>query len=185
MRPVCFVAPLVFAFTTAAYAGGSLTLLVQFEEAPSDRSMAVMKREVSALMPNYDINWTLVSEMQPGESFPDLVVVKFKGNCQTEAVAPFLLDERGPGPLGFTHTADGAVLPFSEVECDKIRVAIRPVTRSAGHRQAETMLGRALGRVVAHELYHVTGNTKKHQSDGVNKRGLTATQLTSELPPSM
>ena len=182
MRPVYCALSVLLISPAAAYAGDNLTLLIQFEGKPSQQSVQVMKAELQTLMKNVSVDWKLLNELGPGESFPDLVVIKFKGSCQvqrSEPVAPFLLDERGP--LAFTHTTDGQVLPFSEVECDKLRRTLKPLTRGVSQQTADIMLGRALGRVLAHELYHVRSNTRKHEKDGVNQRGLTLDQLAGKL----
>ena len=178
MRPVCCALSALLVCSAVAHAGENLTLLVQFEGNPSQQSVQVMKDELQILMKNVAVDWKLLDELGPGESFPDLVVVKFKGSCQvqkSDPVAPFLIDERGP--LAFTHTTDGQVLPFSEVECDRLRQTLKPLTRGVSQQTADILLGRALGRVLAHELYHVRSNTKKHEKEGVNRRGLTLDQL--------
>lgn len=36
---------------------------------------------------------------------------------------PYRYDERGP--LAFTHSVDGEILPFSEVACDKVRSSLQ------------------------------------------------------------
>ena len=66
---------------------------------------------------------------------------------------PYLMDERGY--YAFTHVSDGNVLPFSEVECDKIASSIRPEMSKSQWHDRDSVLGRAMGRVLAHELYHM------------------------------
>jgi hypothetical protein len=44
----------------------------------------------------------------------------------------------------------------------------------------ETAYGRALGRVVAHELYHIFANTLHHGSDGVGKSAYTVQELLND-----
>jgi hypothetical protein len=45
------------------------------------------------------------------------------------------------------------------------------------------LLGRALGRVVAHELVHMLTKSKQHGRDGVEKAALSARQLIAESLP--
>ena len=47
-----------------------------------------------------------------------VIVVQFKGACQADLMPPY---EPGGGSLGLTHITDGQILPFAEVDCDKIR----------------------------------------------------------------
>ena len=71
--------------------------------------------------------------------------------------------------LGSTDVAAGHVTPFSSVECDKIVSCISGLVGSSCDRDRDTALGRALGRVVAHELYHMLGQTREHGHAGLTK----------------
>ncbi len=46
--------------------------------------------------------------------------------------------------------------------------------------EREGAYGRALGRVLAHELYHIFGNTTHHASEGVAKESYTVQDLLTE-----
>jgi hypothetical protein len=100
-----------------------------------------------------------------------------------EGIRP-LFSELGPeaagGALGSTKTANGRVLPFSEVECDRIRTSIAPLTIGYSPGEREALLGRSLGRVLAHELFHVFADTDKHGRDGVSKTTYTRKDLLTE-----
>ena len=85
-----------------------------------------------------------------------------------------------PGALGWTHVSDGAILPFSDVDCDRVRVFLQKHLLSVRPADRQTAFGRALGRVVAHELYHIFANTTHHGSDGVGKPAYTVQDLLSD-----
>lgn len=93
---------------------------------------------------------------------------------------PFLFDERGPEALAYTHSTDGQILPFIEVPCDRVRSSIRPVIWGGDARQSNFLLGRALGRVMAHEFYHVLAKTSRHGRTGIAKHSLSAAELISD-----
>jgi hypothetical protein len=76
--------------------------------------------------------------------------------------------------------SDGAILPFSDVDCDKIRRFIASDVRSLEAGTREIVYGRAVGRVLAHELYHVFTNTTRHASWGVAKAFYTSRDLVSD-----
>ena len=96
-----------------------------------------------------------------------------------------LMDEAGAS-YAFTHISDGEVLPFSEVECDKVTSSIRPAISKARWEDRDSILGRALGRVLAHELYHMVTKTRLHAANGVTRSALSPAQLvSSELRMSM
>ncbi|MGC4050377.1 MAG: hypothetical protein QM757_13450 [Paludibaculum sp.] len=156
-----------------------LTLVVQYENQPPAESLVEMRRELNTLLQksSIQVEWRLREEMKEGTEVSDLVLVKFRGNCRMQT-EPVLLDERGP--LAFTHTTDGEVLPFSEVLCDKVRVAARSAMHGGQIAQGNTLMGRAMARVLAHEIYHIAGNTKGHTKEGVSKRSLTGAQLIAD-----
>lgn len=178
MRHVICALSLLAGLCSMCYGKNNLTLLVQFQDRHSILSIEAMKAELKSIMKGVEVDWKLIADVPDGQSFPDLVVVKFKGVCEMAPIPPYLIDERGP--LAFTHTSDGQVLPFSEVECDKVRQSISGVVRGNDSKRANVLLGRALGRVLAHELHHVLENTRHHEKEGVNQRALTAAQLISE-----
>jgi|SRR5208337_4728642 len=112
-----------------------------------------------------------------------LVVVKLVGRCDMDGPAAILI----AGPLGWSHEANGVVLPFSDLACDNIRGAVQSASISGNPLRGNFLLGRAMGRVLAHELYHIVADTTEHADDGVAQAALSARELTSgrlELQPS-
>ena len=110
-----------------------------------------------------------------------LAVVRLQGECRADAPLPFSLSIAGnqdPEALGKTHISNGVVLPFADIRCDQVRKFIQsPLRSSHGTEAREQMLGRALGRVIAHELYHILLRTASHGKSGVARATQTAAQL--------
>jgi hypothetical protein len=112
-----------------------------------------------------------------------LVVVKLVGRCDMDGPPAFLMS----APLGWSHEANGVVLPFSDLACDNIRGAVQRAVLAGNQLRGNFLLGRAMGRVLAHELYHIVADTAEHGEDGVAQPALSARELTSgqlELRPS-
>lgn len=112
-----------------------------------------------------------------------LVVVKLVGHCEMDGSPAFL----EPGPLGWSHEVDGIILPFSDLACDNIRGAVQFAMPDGGQLRGNVLLGRAMGRVLAHELYHIVADTSEHGKQGVAQAALSPRELTSgqlELQPS-
>lgn len=176
MRQVLAILLLSSGLFAAGRASGPLTLLLAFEGDRSPATVSVMKQEVANILKDSvsRIEFRIPDERGAIDEPGNLIVVKFRGNC-TMRNMPILFDERGP--LAFTHTADGQVLPFSEVECDRVTRSVQSALWGGEHAHADELLGRALGRVVAHELYHILGNTSKHGTKGVAKTSLKGGQL--------
>jgi hypothetical protein len=91
------------------------------------------------------------------------MVVRFKGKCVLDPV-PYLYDERGP--MTFTYSTGGVVQPSSEVACDKVITAVRSAMFGGDYAKADVLLGRALGRVLAHEVVHMLSGAA-HGKQGV------------------
>jgi len=104
-----------------------------------------------------------------------LVVVKLEGRCDMDGSPAFLV----PGPLGWAHEVDGTMLPFSNLACDNLRGAVESANIGGHQLRGNVLLGRAMGRVLAHELYHIVAGTPAHGHDGVAQSALTPRQLTS------
>jgi hypothetical protein len=138
-----------------------------------------MEREVASIVSESGIrvDWRLLTDLHSSDSFETLVVVHFHGACNMEP-ASSSIDQRTY--YGFTYISDGSVLPFSEVECDKISNSIRPAISKQQWRERDSLLGRALGRVLAHELFHMLAKTQHHADEGVTKSSLSAAQLISD-----
>ena len=179
MRPVICALFGLTVYTCAALAAGPVTLILQFDGRHSEQSIAEMKRESQNIMrvSGTELSWRNSTEVSASESFPNLVVVTFHGSC---AMTPFTstLSEGGM-PLGYSHVSDGEVIPFADVECDRIRRELRSVhgTMTAGD---DRMLGRALGRVLAHELHHIIDRTRTHERTGLFRKSLSPQDLTSD-----
>ncbi len=156
-----------------------LTVVVTSERPLAPEAMRELQAEMANLLKqaNRPVEWKRLDEMGVGVSVSDLVMVKFRGDCRME-LSPMLLDERGP--LAFTHTTEGEVLPFSEVLCDKVKVAARSAMHGGQVASGNKLLGRALARVLAHEIWHMTSNSHKHSKSGVAKSSLSGAQLIGE-----
>lgn len=158
----------------------NLTVLLTVEGKASDLALKEMRQELNAIMHDAGrkVEIRLKSQAQPFETFEDLVVVKLNGSCSMENMAAFL-DERGP--LAWAHSTDGVVLPFAEVACDRIAGLVGRAMWGGERREADKYLGRALGRVLAHELHHILGKTHHHNEHGeLTREALTAKRLISD-----
>lgn len=158
----------------------NLTVLLSVEGKASPAALRELKAELQTIMKQTGrtLDIRLKEQAVSGETFEDVVLVRLKGNCHVERLAG-LMDERGP--LAWTHSADGVVLPFAEVSCDRMARMVAGALWGGERKQADTFLGRALGRVLAHELYHILGKTHEHNADGsLAKEAITAKQLISD-----
>jgi hypothetical protein len=144
-------------------------------------AMRQMQRETSQIIgpSGIRLEWRSLSEGSAG-TFKDLVVLTFNGSCSLDSTPPI---QNGPGAYAFTRTADGAVQPFGEVDCDRVVNSVKTASAAEDRGQADLLMGRALGRVVAHELVHMLTHSGEHGSEGVEKSALSGRQLISASLP--
>jgi hypothetical protein len=78
--------------------------------------------------------------------------------------------------LGRTDVSAGHVLPNVRIYCNEVRAFVPIVSRTPFAQ----MYGRALGRVVVHELYHALLSTQEHSRTGIARFAQTARDLTRD-----
>jgi hypothetical protein len=151
----------------------------KFEGPVSPPVYAAMTKEMNALFAKTSLSfdWKRLEESSEFEAVPNLVVVRFRGDCRmTHPTQP--LDEQGI--FAWTAVSDGAVLPFSTVDCDRVRNAVSLALWGGDRARGDQAMGRALGRIVAHELFHLFTKSTSHGERGVARRALTGAELIAE-----
>lgn len=156
-----------------------LGVVTSFAHEPSHGVFHTLKTELETLLsiPILRIEWRNLDNAPVYESFDHLVVARFYGRCQTTT------DEGAevtPPTLGFTHVSDGQVIPFLEIDCDRVARVLGRAKTAEPAAQREHRMGRALGRVLAHEIYHILAETKEHARSGLAKAQLSERDLTCE-----
>lgn len=159
-----------------------ITVVLDSRGSSSAVTMAEMKAEVRSAMSGAGIavDFKLRGEVESGDSFADLIVVKLNGHCEMDSLSPMPFDERGPDALAYTHSSDGQILPFAEVPCDRLRTSVQAAMWGGDVKRANSLLGRAIGRVLSHEFFHILANTSGHGRDGIARKSLSASQLIAE-----
>jgi len=153
-----------------------VTIVLKFENPFSSRSIEEMKREFQRATRNsIPVEWRMRDQMANGGTTGDLVLVTFKGRCIMDSVPPPVYDESGP--LAWTSAVDGAPLPFGQVSCDRVRNAVLRAMWGSDFSHGEQLYGRALGRVLAHEFYHMMAKSTAHAASGVTKPALSGPEL--------
>jgi hypothetical protein len=181
---VLLTAAFVCQAAASSLPSSNLTVVLSFKGTHSEQSITYMQREAEVILQpaGLSLDWKMAQEAARS-NYSDLVVVRFKGTCKVEPI-PFVYDELGP--LAFTFSADGTVQPFGEVACDKVAASVRSAMWGSDVRNPELLLGRALGRVLVHELVHMLTRSGEHARDGVERSALSGQQLiATSLPLSV
>jgi len=162
--------------------GGSrvapIRLYFHFQQDPPDAVLDSIQEELSSIMvpAGLDLEWRSLSNTTGSEVSVELAVIHFKGTCDAEDLMPL---DGYPGPLGWTHISDGEILPFSDINCDGIRLFVQRDLLRVPELNRPGIFGRAIARVLAHELYHIFAKTTKHGAWGVAKPAYSVRELLS------
>ena len=156
-----------------------VTLFTRCDGEASETAFEWMREEVEEVLrpAGIAVDWRKLDLTRLIEPVASLVVVRFRGTCMMELPEP---RSGMQGPLGRTHVSQGEVLPFCEVNCDRVREFIRSSRKHRDEEAWERFYGRALGKVLAHELYHVLANTRQHGEGGLAKPLLEPLELVGE-----
>ena len=154
-------------------------LYTDFQVKPPDSVHAAIEQELESLirLTGWQIVWKRLQEA--GETVSvTLAVVHFKGACDLTDMTQYYPSVRLV--FGSTHLTDGKIIPFADIYCGAIRAFLAGALEDVTVRQREWLFGRAVGRVLAHELYHILGNEKTHGARGIAESGFTQQQLLAE-----
>lgn len=156
-----------------------VVVYLQTDASQSTGPVGAMKREAASLLAEagYTIEWREHGSSTETDGF--LTVVELRGACETpdHSAVPSVL----PGAqLASTAVTDGRILPFSWVNCKTLTQFLTPVIVDQPGTRREFLYGRAMGRVVAHELYHILSNEPGHDEDGVAKPSFTTRDILAD-----
>lgn len=158
-------------------AEGPLSVYLRNTEAVSPRVIAALQAEVEALLTPAAIrvNW----QSQSTDVVSRIAVVRLTGRCETDAPIPggVRFAKSDAEALGQTQVVDGKVLPIADIRCDAVRLFIADQLKSAPAADRDELLGRAVARVMAHELYHILLRTRSHGRDGLARPAQTSAEL--------
>lgn len=153
-------------------------LFLHFDSTPSPQFLRTMKQELAVVLAGFALHWIVKGDSAAeSRTYSRAFIVRFRGTC---AVIP---GQRGSEPeepivLGDTVTSEGRILPYSEIDCDRLQAFLRTAHLSEAGQEAR--LGRAGGRVLAHELYHVLLQTPEHARKGLARAVYTPAALVSQ-----
>jgi hypothetical protein len=154
----------------------TVTLAASFEAPYANGVVAEMKRELASLWRGADLNFLWVTaddEHRPERGY--VVRLEFRGACDFSSTAIQFLQ---PTTLAVTRTVGAEVLPHTIVNCDRVRVNLSAAPAPETVSGRDRLLGRALARVLSHELYHVLAASTQHLGVGLAKPNLSIADLT-------
>jgi hypothetical protein len=159
----------------------TVTVVLAGERAPLSVVRAMQRETAAALASSaIDLNW-MGSENMPDSGLEgEVAIVRLRGECRPAPPAPHTEPGSGKTVLGQTHIVKGQVLPFTDVLCDTVRQLLARDLRAERRSDRDTLLGRALGRVAAHELYHILLRTTEHARSGLSRAEQSSAELLAD-----
>ena len=179
VRPIALFTAALFGaalFGAEPTANQSLGIILDVQSDYSEPLLHSMRSELTRILdvPGVDIQFRYYHETID-EGFGRVIVVRMIGDCiAAPAYSSLPLGES----LGCTHVSEGVILPFVDVRCDRIRALLTRAQPSILTTANVRLAGRALGRVLAHEVYHVLSGSLSHAQHGVAMAALSAEDLT-------
>jgi hypothetical protein len=137
-----------------------------------------MQEESGLLMSSagYQVHWLdpLARPDAPGTS---LIVIELTGAC---APAEHSGRPADADRLAFTVEDHGKILPFVSVDCTALQEILASDLRREPRARRDVLYGRAMGRLIAHEMYHIESQTREHSKHGVAEAAISSRDLVSE-----
>jgi hypothetical protein len=177
---ICFVS--VSSAQSAGSADSELAVYLKSEAGQPSGPVAQMKRDLAALMrtAGYRISWRN-PETGAGDDSAFLAVIELNGTC---ALPAGYADPAVPAvnaiSLATTDVTDGQVLPFSSIHCGVLTRSLASLLLKTPAAQRDYFYGRAMARVLAHELYHMLSGSTEHAKSGVARSCFSVEDLVAE-----
>jgi hypothetical protein len=156
----------------AAAAEPRLVVVLAFEEEASDTVLSAMQGEVDRIFARAraDVDVLVLRGSLEVRHADRIIHMDVKGTC----TSAFLRRRRTPATLAAMFGVDRELQPIGSLDCRALSAYIGTVT--------PTVYGRALGRVLAHEIYHYITQRREHSERGLFAPALSDISLTgSEL----
>ena len=142
-----------------------------------------MKRELDALLETagFRIAWGDANNPDKTGRASKLVVLELRGVCGMPPGIYRMEPSVDSGArLAETSISPAGVQPFSQVNCPNITRMIGPALSAEAGAQRDYLYGRALARVIAHEVYHIVMASRDHEREGIAKSRFTVADLLDE-----
>jgi len=137
-----------------------------------------MQEESGLLMRSagYQVHWLDPLE-RPDAPGTSLVVIELTGPCAPAEHSGRPVDV---GRLAFTVVDHGTILPFVTVDCAALQKTLASALDREPRARRDVLYGKAMGRLVAHEMYHIQSQSREHSRNGVAEAAVSSRELVAE-----
>jgi hypothetical protein len=161
-----------------------ITVVVRYEQRPSAVSSEALSRELTSIMSRANVQVEVRQRADQRAKPAYVFSFQMTGYCGMDGPADNSTDHKS---LGSTFTSNGQLLPFGQIDCDRIRSSIASAVGARDPQQHQFLYGSAVARVMAHELYHMLAGSANHTAAGLTQGALTGKDLadsSERLPES-
>lgn len=107
-----------------------------------------------------------------------LLTIELRGVCQPVWSSVGIFTDLSA--LAASEIVDGKVLPYGWIDCTALNQLLgRSLPRDSEDERAK-VYGRALSRLLAHEVYHMLAQTEKHTRTGLSKARFNVADLLAQ-----
>ena len=159
----------------------SLAVYSSTSDSVDDIAAHSLKVELQRLLrpAGIEISWHVKSSTSASEEVERLVVGTFEGSCDVQSISR-RSESAAVRAYAETIVSSGKILPYFRVDCSRVLRTLAPTFGPLSVPMRQGLMGRALARVMAHEIYHILAETSVHASVGVAKSSLSAEDLLAE-----
>jgi hypothetical protein len=153
-----------------------LTVRAGFDRLPDRSTVEWMEQEAGEIFSDAGVpfSWHLGPEDVVEATGPQ-VSVQFHGKCGLE---PGAMPAPVRGPMAWVQPQGGEIRSFIDVDCDRTAAMIWQNRGTLPLPLVTRTFGRALARVVAHELYHYLTQSAFHTGSDLFRPAMTSMDLT-------
>jgi hypothetical protein len=141
--------------------------------------MDSMRKDLAEIMRTaaLDVSWRDIKTRNTAETYEQMIVVQLRGSCQ--AGGSTSQSTVKVESLATSAVSGEAILPFVDLYCDRVSSLVQPVIAREPAYRANLLLGRAMARVLAHELYHILAQVQHHRETGLAKSNFGVREILS------
>ena len=157
-----------------------LVIVARFQHLAANETVQAMRQELELVVASVglQVEWVISQEQVEIPSSPILVIVSFRGGCEVTMKTPHnRLEYAKKSALAQTQMTNGKFDHFVVLECDRIASLVQPLLGFRKRDIPNEQFGRAMARVLAHELYHILADTPTHGTSGITQASLSPIQL--------
>lgn len=123
------------------------------------------------------VTWQNADERKTDATYEKLVVAFYDGNCSV-AELPAVGFAPHTNKLADTVIgSEGQLRPFFRVDCSRLIWTLRPLLDRLNVPARNLVFGRAMARVMAHEIYHILADAAGHAESGIAKPSFSIKDL--------